>query len=222
MHKVFIGGLAALALTAEASAGDLPYPGPCGGRPCPPVYPPPPPSPPPVLYVPPDPYLLWCGPYIGANVGLQSGSVSNLGLRPSGVEAGFQGGFNWRFGQWVAGWESDFQFSTAEDSSSIFRFANPWFGTVRGRGGIAFDNLLFYGTAGFAFGRTRFDVAGLSESNFHIGGTVGAGVEYALSRDWSFKAEFLRVDLSSQHFTLSGADLGLSSNVFRIGVNFHF
>jgi outer membrane immunogenic protein len=218
MHKTVIGGLAALVLTAEVNAGDLPpYPGPCGGRPCPPMYPPP--SPPPAPY---DPYLYWCGPYIGANVGSQSGTVSNSGAKPSGVAAGFQGGYLWQFGQWVAGWESDFQFSSTEDSFAFFKFANPWWGTVRGRGGVAFDNLLLYGTAGLAYGRTRVDVASFSETNFHIGGTIGAGLEFGLSRNWSFKAEYLRVDLSSQHFTLTGADHGLASNVFRVGVNFRF
>jgi outer membrane immunogenic protein len=218
MHKTVIGGIAALVLAAEANAGDLPlYPGSCGGQPCPPAYPPlPPPPPVPPLY----PY--WCGFYVGANVGWQSGVLSNSSARPSGVEAGFQAGYLWQFGQWVAGWESDFQFSSAEDSFAIFRFSNPWFGTVRGRGGIAFDDLLFYGTAGLAFGRGRIDVANLSEVNTHIGWAAGAGVELGLSRNWSVKAEFLRVDLSGEPFLLTGLNHGLSSNVFRVGVNFHF
>lgn len=215
MHKTVISGIAALVLTAEADAGDLPpYVGPCGGRLCPPIYPPPPP-PPPLL-----PY--WCGPYFGANVGFQSGDISDSSARPRGVEAGFQAGYLWQFGQWVAGWESDFQFSSAEDSFGIFRFSNPWFGTVRGRGGIAFDNLLFYGTAGLAFGRLRIDAANLSEVNTHTGFAAGAGVELGLSHNWSVKAEFLRVDLSGEPFLLTGLNHGLSSNVFRVGVNFHF
>jgi outer membrane immunogenic protein len=221
MHKAVIGGIAALMLTAEANAGDLPDPGPCGLRPCPQIYPPPPPPiyPPPVPY---DPYLYWCGPYVGANVGFQSGVLSNSSARPSGAEAGVQGGYLWQFGHWVAGWETDFQFSGAADSFAIFRFSNPWWGTVRGRGGIAFDNLLLYGTAGLAYGEGRIDVGGLSEVNTHIGWAAGAGVELGLSRNWSVKAEFLRVDLSSEPFVLTGLNHGLSSNVFRVGVNFHF
>jgi outer membrane immunogenic protein len=217
MHKTMIGGIAALVLTAEANAGDLPpYVGPCGGPPCPAIYPPP--LPPPL----PPPYLYWYGPYVGANVGFQSGVLSNSSASPRGVEAGFQGGYLWQFGQWVAGWESDFQFSNAEDSFSIFQFSNPWWGTVRGRGGIAFDNLLFYGTLGFAFGRGRIDAGSLSEVNTHIGWAAGAGVELGLSRNWSVKAEYLRVDLAAEPFVLTNLSHGLSSNVFRVGVNFHF
>jgi outer membrane immunogenic protein len=216
MYKMLVGGVAAVVLTAAgANAGDLPIgPGPCQG-PCPPLYPPPPPAPPPYLYY-------WCGPYIGANVGAQWGELSNSTAKPSGVFAGVQGGYNWQFGQWVAGWEADFQFSSANDTFGIFKFSNPWFGTVRGRGGIAFDNILLYGTAGLAYGRGRIDVGSLSEVNTHLGWTIGAGVEYGLSRDWSIKAEFLRIDLSSEPFVLTGLTHGLSSNVFRIGVNYHF
>jgi outer membrane immunogenic protein len=217
MHKTLIGGIAVAVLTATgAHAGDLPM-GPCGGRPCPPIYPPRPPPPP----VPP-PYLYWCGPYLGANLGFQSGTLSDSTARPSGVLGGVQGGYNWQFGQWVAGWEADFQFSHANDTFSIYQFSNPWFGTVRGRGGVAFDNLLIYGTLGLAYGRGEIDVGSLSEVNTHVGWAGGAGVEYGLSRNWSIKAEYLRVDLSSEPYVLTGLNHGLSSNVFRIGVNFHF
>jgi outer membrane immunogenic protein len=216
MNKMLIGGVAVVALTATtASAGDLPGgPGPCKG-PCRPINPPPPPPPPPYLYY-------WCGPYLGVNAGVQRGELSNSTARPSGVFGGVQGGYNWQFGQWVAGWEADFQFSSADDTFGIFKFSNPWFGTVRGRGGLAFDNILLYGTAGLAFGRGRIDAGNLSEVNTHTGWTAGAGVEYGLSRSWSVKAEFLRVELSNEPFVLTGLSHGLSSNVFRIGVNYRF
>jgi outer membrane immunogenic protein len=218
MYKALIGGIATALLTAAgASAGDLPVPGPCGGRPCPPLYPPPPPLPPA-----PPPYLYWCGPYLGVNLGFQSGVLSDSTATPRGVLGGIQGGYSWQFGQWVAGWESDFQFTTADDKFSIFEFSNPWFGTVRGRGGIAFDNVLLYGTLGMAYGRGRIDAGSLSEVNTHIGWAVGAGVELGLSRNWSVKAEYLRVDLASEPYVLTGAEHGPSSNVFRVGVNFRF
>jgi outer membrane immunogenic protein len=215
MHKTWIGGIAVVVLTATgANAGDFPGPRPCRG-PCPPVYPPPPPPAPP-------PYLYWCGPYLGVNLGFQSGILSNSTAKPSGILGGIQGGYNWQFGQWVAGWETDFQFSSADDTFAIFRFSNPWFGTVRGRGGVAFDNVLLYGTLGLAYGRGRIDVGSLSEVNTHIGWAAGAGVELGLARNWSVKAEYLRVDLSSEPYVLTGLNHGLSSNVFRIGINYRF
>ena len=210
MCKRLIGAIAAIALMATgAGAGDL-YrpPSPCGPPPC---GPPPPP-----------PYWLWVGPYVGANLGFQSGELSNSGARPSGVAGGFQGGYNWQFGQFVAGWESDFQLSSADDVFANFKFSNPWFGTMRGRGGFALNNILFYGTLGLAYGRGRVDIGGLSESNFRVGWTAGAGVEFGLFPNWSIKAEYLFIDLASETFGLTLATNDLTSNLVRFGFNYRF
>ena len=221
MRKRLMGAIAATALTATgASAGDLHLPGPCGPPPCgPPPCGPPPCGPPPCG---PPPYWIWAGPYVGANVGFQSGELSNSGARPSGVAAGFQGGFNWQFGQFVAGWESDIQLSSANDVFANYKFSNPWFGTVRGRGGFALNNILFYGTLGLAYGRGHVDIGSLGESHLHVGWTAGAGVELGLLPNWSVKAEYLFIDLASETYGLTLTSNSLTSNLVRFGVNYRF
>ena len=78
---------------------------------------------------------------------------------PSGFAGGVQAGYNWQSGPWVFGIEGDLQASGADDTFAPWKFSNPWFGTVRGRVGYAFNNVLFYGTGGLAFGElTRRDV----------------------------------------------------------------
>jgi outer membrane immunogenic protein len=214
---MLIGGMTAVVLTTGANAGDLAELAPCQGPTCRPVYTPPPPAPA-FLYP-------WCGPYVGVNLGTQRSTISGTTAKPNGMFGGVQGGYNWQFGQygqWVAGWEADFQFDNAEDTFGAFRFSNPWFGTVRGRGGFAFNNVLIYGTLGLAFGSVRIETGNLSEVDTRTGSAIGAGVEYGLSRTWSVKAEFLRIELSSAPSTLTGLSHGLTSNVFRVGVNFHF
>src|ERR1044072_4124741 len=91
------------------------------------------------------------GPYVGANVGSQWGSVSNSPANSSGVTGGIQAGHNWQFGQFVFGAETDLQASSADDRFASWKFSNPWFGTVRGRGGVALNNVMFYGTLGVAY-----------------------------------------------------------------------
>jgi outer membrane immunogenic protein len=97
-----------------------------------------------------------------------------------------------------------------------------WFGTVRGRlGWLPWNNLLIYGTGGFAYGRvnhtgslggsfsrlpapsfscsngvTTTCFAG-SSGNTATGWTAGGGVEYALWQQWSLKLEYLYVSLAS-------------------------
>ena len=48
------------------------------------------------------------------------------------------------------------------------------------------------------------------------------GVEAGLAGNWSAKIEYLFVDLSSSTFALTGTNNGLSANLFRMGVNYHF
>lgn len=55
-----------------------------------------------------------------------------------------------------------------------------WFGTIRGRVGIAFDNRLFYGTGGAAYGKVKssytasYDGNGGGNDYFDIDDTVGS------------------------------------------------
>ncbi len=70
--------------------------------------------------------------------------------------------------------------SGADDTISPFEFSNPWFGTLRARGGVALNNVLLYGTGGLAYGDLRADSFNLTESHTTVGWTAGAGVEVAL------------------------------------------
>ncbi len=209
--------------------------GPCGPQPCaPPPQPccavaPPQPCCAAALPVspcctPPPPCCgwIWTGFYGGANLGFQWGTLSNSGAKPSGLIAGFQSGYNWQFGQWVTGFETDIQLSDANDVFANYKFSNPWFGTVRGRAGFAVNNLLFYGTFGLAYGLGRVDLGGVTQDNMHVGWTTGVGLEAALWSNWSVKAEYLFVDLGSANYSILQTNLGLTSNVARFGLNYHF
>ena len=95
-----------------------------------------------------------------------------------------------------------------------------WFGTVRGRLGYVYDRWLVYGTGGLAYGELNVNsavnpanislVPGFQNVPFNIGGsqtktgwTLGFGVESALSANWSWRAEYLYMDLGS--VTVTGA-----------------
>ena len=165
----------------------------------------------------------WIGPYLGGNLGYEWGSTSNNPTRPSGIAGGIQGGYNWQSGQFVFGAEADIQLAAANDTFAPWKFSNPWFGTGRGRAGYAMGSLLLYGTAGLAFGELSGQTFGLvSESHTNLGWTAGVGAEAAIYRRWSAKVEYLFVDLASSTFAITGASNGLSANIFRAGVNYHF
>ena len=143
--------------------------------------------------------------------------------KPSGFVGGVQGGYNWQTGHWVFGLEGDIQASGANDTFAPWKFSNPWFGTVRGRGGYAFNNILFYGTRRSCLRRTaRRDLW-----------PVGIPHQCRLDRrrrrrdrprrqNWSAKVEYLYVDLASSNFAITGVSNGYSFGTFRAGVNYRF
>ena len=165
----------------------------------------------------------WMGPYLGFNVGYQWGNVTNSGANPHGVAGGVQGGYNFQTGQFVFGAETDFQGSAAEDTFAASKFANPWFGTVRGRAGYALNNVLLYGTGGMAYGGGRGQaVPGASESHVHLGWAAGLGIEVGFTPSWSARAEYLYVDLNDRAYTVVGTTNGFESSLLRFGVNYRF
>jgi outer membrane immunogenic protein len=207
MKRLASGAVALIAAgwVAQAKAADLPY----GSR---------------------APYTVnqplnaysWAGPYLGANLGYEWGTVFNNPTKPSGFEGGVQAGYNWQTGALVFGVEGDIEATAADDTFAPWKFSNPWFGTLRGRLGYAFNNILFYGTGGLAFGELRAETFGLSETHTNAGWTAGVGAEFGLAPNWSAKIEYLYVDLADSNFTVTGMTNGYRFGLVRAGVNYHF
>jgi outer membrane immunogenic protein len=135
---------------------------------------------------------------------------------------GVQAGYNFQTGPWVFGIEGDIQATGASDTFAPWKFSNPWFGTVRGRAGYAWNNILFYGTGGLAFGELSGQTFGLSETHTNAGWTVGVGAEFGFAPHWSAKAEYLFIDLNDSNFTITGLPNGYRAGLLRAGVNYHF
>jgi outer membrane immunogenic protein len=161
----------------------------------------------------------WMGFYIGGNLGYQWGDIAPAD--PSGGAFGGQVGYNWQYGQLVIGAETDVQWSNAEDTVTPVKFANTWFGTVRGRVGYAMNNVLAYGTGGFAYGGVELSSGGVSQSKTHFGWTLGVGAEVGLTPNWTAKVEYLYFDLTNQTY-FTGTSHGLESSLLRAGVNYKF
>ena len=55
-----------------------------------------------------------------------------------------------------------------------------------------------------------------------LGWAAGVGAEVGLTPHWSAKAEWLYLDLSDRSFSVTGTNNGLTANLLRFGVNYHF
>jgi outer membrane immunogenic protein len=203
-NMIAMAGMALLATTAVSDAADL---GPIS-RP----------------YAAPTPAYAaynWMGPYIGANVGYEWGSVTHSSAGPSGGVVGGQIGYNWQNGQLVFGVETDLQWASADDVASPNKFTNTWFGTARGRIGYAMNNILVYGTGGLAYGSLELERNAVTQSESALGWTLGVGMEVGLTPNWTARIEYLYFDLNDKTF-FTGTSNGLESNVLRAGANYRF
>jgi outer membrane immunogenic protein len=166
----------------------------------------------------------WQGPYVGGNIGYQWGRVSNNPAKPRGVTGGIQAGYNVQHSLFVFGGETDLQLSDSNATFASWKFSNPWFGSLRARAGFAVNNVLFYGTAGLAYGSLKLqnNSGPVSETHNSAGWTAGTGAELAVDRHWSARAEYLYVDLGSNSFTVDANNHGIRSSLLRLGINYRF
>lgn len=239
IRKVFVSAAALAAMTGAAWGADLP------NTKGPAVFAPPPP-----------PAFSWTGFYVGADGGYAWSAVPNNltvpGDNPSGVSSrgGFGGGeagYNFEIApQFVLGVETDFQGTDISDNVQDLNFGDHftqrlgWFGSVRGRVGYAFDRVLFYATGGFAYGHLYDNVNGpiLLGSPYLFSGvvtgyTVGGGIEYAITNNFSVKAEYQYMNFG-KHDPVNPAGVPLTGlpvpgplyndafHTVRVGVNYRF
>ncbi|WP_029005647.1 outer membrane protein [Azorhizobium doebereinerae] len=211
MKSVLVSGvLASALLAAPAMAADLARA----------------PTPAPAIVTAAPPAFSWTGFYIGANAGYAWGSGTGAadanGLNPDGWLGGGQVGYNYQFqNNMLVGLEADVQGSDIGSSNGALSSKLDYFGTVRARLGYAFDRVLPYVTGGFAWGNNKISTPGISESNTLTGWTAGAGVEYALTNNWTARAEYLYTDLGKGNYNAIG-EAGVNASTARLGVNYKF
>ena len=186
--------------------------------------------------------------------------TSDLGrladLDNDSVFGGMQAGYNWQRERIVFGIETDFQFSDGRDRAFGSYSGDPafiggtrssldWFGTVRGRLGFVAGRALIYATGGLAYADvdvSQFAIdsatgnsVAFRHNDTELGYTVGGGLEYALTPNWSMKVEYQYVDLGSQTLQAQGiTPAGLASgktyetkydldfHTVRAGLNYRF
>jgi outer membrane immunogenic protein len=149
---------------------------------------------------------------------------------PAGFLGGGQIGYNWQMpgSQWIFGVEVDGQ-GTSQSTSIVgaggtLTESLPWFATARGRVGYAITpTIMLYGTGGLAVVDHKFSAPGASQDDTRAGWTAGAGIEGAISRNWSWKLEYLHLDVAT--FTPANTapvTVRVTDEIVRVGANFHF
>lgn len=148
-----------------------------------------------------------------------------------GFVGGGELGYNWQINRVVLGVETDLSGSGMDGDSHQSPLFTPggvpllpsrfdasknvdWFGTVRGRiGFVPWCRTLVYGTGGLAYAHVNSDAVSdffnvpqlhfpASRDDIQFGWTAGAGVEFAMSKHWTIKAEYLYCDVGDDSRTV--------------------
>ena len=140
------------------------------------------------------------------------------------------------------------QFVTIEDDKQKVRFRNA--AAVRGRLGYVYERTMIYLAGGFATTKASIDVsneisfksyfwgdtreenyqASGSESASLNGGTIGAGIEYALTDHVIFRSEYRYTDFGSKEIKITSSDfyeapnykLDYKTHDVRVGLAYKF
>lgn len=199
-------------------------------------------------------YLGGHGAYFSSDTAYANPTTPTQSL--DGALVGLQAGYNWQMGRIVLGAEVDASFGNITDSvrdGNFLSFSGKinTMGTVRGRLGYSFGSVMPYLTAGYAWveleqGSSCADGALLvaplsacaitgpfstiaSKETLH-GFVWGGGLEWAIARQWSLKAELLFMDLGAENYTATlpvvgtvtaPADLDVNY-LAKVGVNYRF
>jgi len=183
------------------------------------------------------------------------------GLNGKGGVAGGQAGCNYQDGNWVLGVEGEGYWSgirQTNNGSAIPNIINGNFvnqfgttlknkddWTVAARAGITFDRTLIYGKGGWAWGQfnqlqTQFCCALVGGNNTSRassatldGFLVGVGIEHALTRNWTVKAEYNFIGFGAKEVAFTQCQNGVcvpggtqtmsaTKQIFKLGANYLF
>jgi opacity protein-like surface antigen/outer membrane receptor protein involved in Fe transport len=209
----------------------------------------------------------WAGFYIGGNAGygtsrfntdmLYSDGLGNqltatsFSTKHDGALGGGQVGYNWQYGMWVAGFETDIAFEHYRTATAFIcagAICNPltgfdapvfliqqhnldWFGTVRGRLGAAVTpDALAYVTGGLAYGEIEHTGILYGSDGVTVNDTSNTYSDRALRAGWAAGAGFearlagnVTAKIEYLHIDF-GYDKGLAlfpQNATPIAVNFN-
>ena len=197
----------------------------------------------------------WTGFYVGGHIG---GAWSNtslsdptgnnfapvgstIGDNGSGFLGGAQIGYNYQTGPVVFGIQGDWSWTGINnsvldpfDNTTTFRDKADWLATVTGRIGYAWNNVLWYGKGGGAWVHNKYsatDAFGLNAtgSDTRGGWTLGTGLEYGFTPNWTTFIEYDYIGLGTHTITLTdpangSGQAGIRQNIQIVkgGINYKF
>jgi outer membrane immunogenic protein len=163
------------------------------------------------------------GVSLGVDGGVALGSAG--GANTTGPAGGLHIGYNFQAAHFVIGGEADTMFGSIKAGSlGGASFNQDYLSSARAKAGYAFGDFLAYGTVGWAFSTATYEDPIYSQSKTITGSVFGVGAEYALTRNVSIRAEYLRYDFGNTTYStpFSSKQIYTDTNLLRAGASVHF
>ena len=164
----------------------------------------------------------WDGVYIGGFAGWTGGDFDNVDADSdvfdiNGWQIGAALGANFSVGNGlVLGVVGDLAWADIGDADDVEDFNVDWTGSLRGKLGFDGGAFLPYLTGGLAVAHA--DWAGVD--NTHLGWTVGAGVEFAVTEDVSLDLLYRYSAYDAQEY--AGVEHDFQTHAVTVGLNWKF
>jgi outer membrane immunogenic protein len=179
----------------------------------------------------------WEGVYLGAFIGGASGDFDDatdgewldegesIGL--SGWLAGVNAGANFYIADGIVGgivgdiaW-ADISGGYDGYDDDIYGYQINWQGSLRGKLGFDAGAFMPYLTGGLAFANGTYTTFDYSDSQTHLGWTVGAGVEIAATEDLSIDVLYRYSNYGEKTY-FNEVDMTLDTHQVTVGLNWKF
>jgi outer membrane immunogenic protein len=170
----------------------------------------------------------------------QKVTIAGFAATTNDIKGGFAGGtvgYNWQgagspvvFGIEADGAWSDINYSETA-LGLTFEDRIRAFGSVTGRLGYAVNAALLYVKGGYAWADNRMSLSALgvpvfSESRVHSGWTVGGGLEYGFTPNWSGKVEYMYASYANENYATAiipgGIGFAADIHTIKAGINYRF
>lgn len=168
----------------------------------------------------------WTGFYAGVLGGVSTKELPNV-FAGNNLMGGVVAGYTSSFGPAVLGAELEGTYTLGKEYSltSNAALAQSWAGVAKLKAGVAFDDILLYGTAGY--GWARLDPKGnvASDARWAGGFAYGGGAEFAFRNGMSIKLEYTQSRYDNVESTLVGGAKrtdNLVNHAIKAGFNYRF
>jgi opacity protein-like surface antigen len=193
-------------------------------------------TPPPPVFLSPANTINWSGFYAGVWGGYYAGKVEQtcVGVCPvdprlDGYMVGVNAGYDWQFANnLVVGAMFTAPLNRISDSyllapGVLYRAQPQYAGTAAVRFGFAAHDLLPYVFAGVTASQMRISTAGQKIDNVHVGAVIGAGLEYAITGNWSADFRYSYMIAPKKVYDFGAPDkYGAVGQFIQIGINYRF